>query len=122
MGIIQDVQLRRELIELQMLRASLRALIDLWTPANPHLATLYPRLMQTTLHQDDESGEVRNLFSCDVAGMRADDAFLNDFGASLDRFDGYIRDGLAPWSTQFDRVHAHIDAALAINHDSAGDN
>ncbi|HKJ18223.1 MAG TPA: hypothetical protein VJ984_12790 [Xanthomonadales bacterium] len=34
----------------------------------------------------------------------------------LDGCDAYIRDGLKPWSDQFDTVHAMVDGILGITH------
>ena len=33
-----------------------------------------------------------------------------------DRYDAYVRDGLAPWVEQFDRVHQLVDKSLDIRH------
>ncbi len=33
-----------------------------------------------------------------------------------DRYDAYVRDGLAPWVEQFDRVHQLVDQALDTRH------
>ena len=51
-----------------------------------------------------------------TAAMRASRPFLNQFAVNADGFDAFIRDGLAPWSTQFLKVHELLDATLGIEH------
>ncbi len=48
--------------------------------------------------------------------MRANQKFLNQFSANADGYDAYIRDGLAPWSAQFDKVHQLVDDVLGMTH------
>ncbi len=48
--------------------------------------------------------------------MRADQAFVNDFSANIDRYDAYIKDGLAPWALQVDEVHLLVDDSLGTQH------
>jgi len=50
--------------------------------------------------------------------MRANQPFLNQFSANADGYDAYIRDGLKPWSLQFDRVHEFVDRELGIDHNA----
>ncbi len=119
MDIIQDVELRTALVELQQTRAALAALIILHTTsaANAQLPINYPDLIQLISYFDSEQGEVRSRPQCDEVKMRANQTFLNDFSVNIDRYDAYIRDGLAPWSAQFDKVHQLVDDALGISHE-----
>ena len=69
-----------------------------------------------TSYFDPVQGEVRSRPQCDVVKMHANPTFLNEVSVNIDRYDAYIRDGLAPWSAQFDRVHQLVDGALSIDH------
>lgn len=61
-------------------------------------------------------GEIQTSNACDLASMRTNRAFLNQFSANADGYDAYVRDGLRPWSQQMDRVHKLVDNALGIDH------
>ena len=76
-------------------------------------------MIQLAAYFDPELGEARTGVRCESKKMRANQAFLNDFSVNVDRYDAYIRDGLAPWSSQFDRVHQLVDDALGISHGAA---
>jgi len=67
---------------------------------------------------DETIGEVQTQNECDLAAMRANQPFLNQFSANADGYDAYIRDGVRPWSRQFDRVHELVDSALGIGHNA----
>jgi hypothetical protein len=120
MEIIQDKELRKRLVELQQTRAALATLMMVQSTGsnNANLASAYPELIQLTSFFDPEEGEISSRPKCDLAKMRANQAFLNDFSVSADRYDAFIRDGLAPWSTHFDMVHQFVDEALGIRHES----
>ena len=69
-----------------------------------------------SMHFDDTVGEVITINECKLAAMRTNQHFLNQFSANADGYDAYIRDGVRPWSQQFEHVHARIDAILSIDH------
>ena len=53
---------------------------------------------------------------CDLASMRTNRPFLDQFSTNADGYDAYIRDGVKPWSLQSNRVHELVDDALGIDH------
>ncbi|NQV87424.1 MAG: hypothetical protein HQ492_10150 [Woeseiaceae bacterium] len=116
--IIRDAELRRALIGLQQTRATLSAMIAIQSGASTftHLPSIYPDLIQLTPYFDEELEEIRARATCDLPGMRGDQRFLNQWSANADGYDAYIRDGLAPWTSQFDKVHELIDEALGLHH------
>ena len=118
MGIIQDAEIRSALVKLQQTRAALAFMINLQTMSSAftHLPSIYPDLIQSASYFDAEINEVSTQPQCDLAGMRANQSFLNQFSVNADGYDAYVRDGLAPWSSQFDRVHQLVDQALSISH------
>jgi len=116
--IIQDLELRRALIGLQQTRATLQANIEIQTTASSfnHLPSVFPELIRLTTHYDGPDREIRARPECDLEGMRRNQRFLNMWSANADGYDAFIRDGLEPWSTQFDKVHELIDVAAGISH------
>jgi hypothetical protein len=118
MEIIRDDELRTALIALRQTRAALDATIsEKSASANfISLPTIFSNLFQLDVQFDDVLGEVQTRNECDLAAMRMHRQFLNQFSANTDGFDAYIRDGVKPWSLQFDRVHELVDRALAIDH------
>jgi hypothetical protein len=118
MGIIRDAEIRTALVELQQTRAGLAFMINLQTTSSAftHLPSTYPDLIQSTSYFDTGITEVRTHFQCDLAGMRVNQSFLNQFSVNADGYDAYVRDGLAPWSSQFDRVHQLVDQVLGMSH------
>jgi len=116
LGIIRDAELRRNLVQYQQVRTSLRELItSLANTGNP-LPQLFPDLISLDARYDAASDEVRSTILCDLNGMRADRYFLNAASANADAYDAYIRDGLRPWSDQLTRLHGQIDDILDIDH------
>jgi hypothetical protein len=118
MGIVRDTQLRTALVALRQTRVTLQDTIsEKSTSSNfVSLPRAFPGLFKMAMYYDEEQGEVRIRSECDLPGMRANQAFLNQFSANADGYDAYIRDGLQPWSSQFDRVHQLVDEALGIGH------
>jgi hypothetical protein len=111
--------LRTALVALRQTRAALDATIsDKAASSNfISLPSIFPDLFQLNVHFDDALGEVQTRNECDLAAMRTNRHFLNQFSANADGFDAYIRDGVKPWNLQFERVHDLVDSALAIDHD-----
>lgn len=118
MEIIQDAELRTALVGLQQTRAGLATMIAVQSGSSAftYLPTSYPDLIQVASYFDTDIGEIRVRSKCDLDRMRADQKFLNQFSANADGYDAYIRDGLAPWSAQFDKVHQLVDDALGMTH------
>jgi hypothetical protein len=116
--IIRDAALRRALIGYQQTRATLAAMISIQASESSfvHLPSVYPDLIQLTAWFDEEMQEIRAYSKCDLAGMRSNQAFLNQWAANADGYDAYIKDGLSPWSSQLDAVHALIDDAIGVSH------
>jgi hypothetical protein len=122
LGIIQDTELRRVLIGLEQTREALATMIMVQSGQSSftYLPARYPELMQLSSYYHAEMGEIRSRASCDLTGMRANQAFLNDWSANADGYDAYIRDGLAPWSAQLDNVHQIVDVAIGVEPGHAG--
>lgn len=118
MGIIRNAELRTALVALRQTRAALDTAISEKTASSNFnfLPAAFPELFQLTAYVDDIRDEIRTKNECDLAAMRANQAFLNQFSANFDGYDAYIRDGVRPWSSQFDKVHELVDSALEIDH------
>lgn len=118
MGIIRDAELRTALVALQQTRVALDATISEKTASSNFISlpTVFPELFKLTMYFDSTLGEVITKNECDLAAMRANQTFLNQFSANADGYDAYIRDGVRPWSLQFDRVHTLVDIALGFDH------
>ena len=54
---------------------------------------------------------------CRLEDMLASRALVNDIAYNLDFYDAFMRDGLAPWLAQRQRVHSRVDVLLGISHD-----
>ncbi|WOJ92940.1 hypothetical protein R0135_14265 [Congregibacter variabilis] len=116
MQILQDDELRRDLIKLEQAFASLQTVVNQNNVVAHNLRSLHPTLIHSAPFFDAELGEMQGTYICDLAGMRKDRAFLNHASENLDTFDAYLRDGLRPWSNQIDTVHSQLDEILGISH------
>ena len=118
LGIMQDKAPRTALVALQQTREALISLIIIQTTSatGENLASVYPELIQLESSFDRERGEVGSQHICKLSEMRKNQAFLNDFSVNADRYDAYVRDGLAPWIEQFIVVHELVDKALGKSH------
>ncbi len=117
MAIIQDAELRAALVGLKQVKEALEFIIGIQIVGTIDLPSTYPDLIQLESVFDLDKGEVASRFQCNVEKMRANQNFRNDFTANADRYDAYIRDGLAPWSVHLDKVHQLVDISLGIQHD-----
>lgn len=118
LGIIRDVELRSALISLQQTRSALSTTIMIQSGSSTftHLPSTYPDLIRLAAYFDTEIGEIRSGATCNLSGMKENQKFLNQWSANADGYDAYIRDGLAPWSANFDSVHQILDVALGVEH------
>ena len=116
MSIIRDSELRFALVELQPIRSALSTLISLQSARAIDLPEKYVDLIRLEAKYTAEDDEIHSNPKCDLVGMRANRAFLNDFSQNSDRYDAYIKDGLAPWSAQMDKIHRLVDEALGFTH------
>ncbi len=118
LGIIQDVELRLALVGLQQTRAALSVMIAVQSGSSSftHLPSAYPELLQMASYFSTEENEIKSHTRCDLAQMQASQRFLNQWSVNADGYDAYVRDGLAPWSAQFNLVHRLIDATLGLDH------
>ena len=119
MGIIRNTELRTALVALRQTRAALDTAISEKTASSnfKFLPAAFPDLFEVSAYFDDTLFEISTRNVCDLAAMRANRPFLNQFSANFDGYDAYIRDGVKPWSSQFDRVHELVDSAVGIkNH------
>jgi len=105
------------LVGLRQINAAPVFLINLQIEGTVNLPAEYPDLIRREAYFNSKTGEVDTLKQCNTDGMRANQKFLNNLSANIDRYDAYIRDGLAPWSLQIDKVHRLADDSLGIQHD-----
>ena len=117
MAIVRDAEMRTALVALQQTRDALVLLIGVQSPKAVDLPSEYPDLIQAEATFAPEAGEVVSQFQCDLVKMRENQKFLNDLSGTSDRYDAFVRDGLAPWSAQFDEVHERVDVALGLSHE-----
>ena len=109
---------RTALVALRQTRAALDTTISEKTASSnfTFLPAAFPELFQIDAQYDEARGEVVSLNTCDLTAMRTSQPFLNQFSINFDGYDAYIRDGVMPWSSQFDKVHKLVDSALGISH------
>lgn len=119
LGIIRDAELLSALIGLEQSRVALATMVSIQTSQNSYayLPVSHPELIAATAYGAPDSGEIRISAECDLGAMGADRSFRNQFTVNADGFDAFIRDGLSPWSLQFSRVHALLDASLGYEHE-----
>ena len=115
-SIIRDTELRTALVDYEQRVQTFKIRQGDQSLSN-NLLMLNPQLVKVTPVFDSELGEMQTLPECDVAGMRADQAFLNAVAENLDAYDAYLRDGLLPWDAQLAEVHRLVDRALGIMHE-----
>jgi hypothetical protein len=116
MTIIKDANLRTALVSLQQTEAGLAGYVNTQIASVVDIPSKYPDLFKLTVSFDPNDGEARVTTQCDTNVLRADQGFMNDFSQNVDRFDAFVRDGLAPWKSQFDVVHALVDEVLDLHH------
>ena len=76
------------------------------------MGTFQPELVKLESYFDATLGEINSKYSCDVSGMREDQAFLNAMSENIGSYDAYLRDGLLPWNEQLIEVQRLVDRAL----------
>jgi hypothetical protein len=118
LGIIRNPELRRQLIQLKQTGEALQAVIMIMVAGtgNRLLAIEYPDLFTLNSWFDPEANEARSAPSCHLELMMNNRAFLNELSIAIDRYDAYVQDGLQPWLSHFDQVHALLDTELEITH------
>lgn len=118
LGIIRDNELRTALIGLEQTRQALATMITAHSASGSfaYMPAKFPGLIKAVSYFDTDKNEIRTAMECDLKAMRASQEFLNQWSANADGYDGYVRDGLRPWSDQLDRVHAMVDGVLAVEH------
>ncbi len=116
LAIIRDENLRAALVTFQQARDALEFNIGNQDEGAHSLPSRYPALIKTKVQYDHALAELNPVAECDLESMRQNQAFLNDFTENVDAYDAYVRDGLKPWSVQFDKLHILVDAALIIEH------
>lgn len=114
MSIIQEADLLGALVAMQQTKAVLEFLVSIQIVGTHDLPSKYPDLMQLEAQFDGD--EAWSRATCKLEGMQADQRFLNDISENIDRYDAYVRDALAPWSEQVDRVHELVDRTLELQH------
>jgi len=115
--IIQDREVRTALIEYQQRVDALKSLSNTMPLLITNLIMFRPDLLKARPVFDEGLGEMQATYTCDVSGIRQDQAFLNAVAENIDAFDAYLRDGLVPWDIQLAKVHQLLDAALQIKHE-----
>lgn len=122
LDILSNQELRSGLVRLEQARTALSTLLVIQSSQSTFefLPGEFPDLVQMGNYVD-ESGEVRVRASCDLEGMRGNQEFLNKWAVNADGYDAYVRDGLAPWVSQFQEVHRLVDEALGEKHGAQGE-
>jgi len=118
LAIVRNSDLRTALIGLQQSHQALTTMIATHSASGAlaYLPVRFPELIKAVTYFDVGMGEISTAMECDLEAMRASRAFLNQWSANADGYDGYVRDGLQPWSDQLDRVHAILDGILKVKH------
>ncbi len=118
-GIIRDGNLRASLLRLQQVIAMSNRTVAQLTPQAFRIARDFPELIRLVPFVDTTGTrrEIRSMATCDTAGMRASQSFLNQAAMNIDLYDAFFRDGFEPWQEAIDRVHARVDTLLEIQHD-----
>lgn len=116
LGIIRNQKLRDALVAFQQARDSLDFYASYQAVGVHDLPSKYPELISLRPYFDRELGEIQSEQICNLENMRKNRTFLNEFAENVDRYDAYVRDGLAPWDKHFKQVHALVDKALEIKH------
>jgi hypothetical protein len=110
--IIRDRELRTALVEYQQRVEALKYFTQTQTAVITNIATFRPELVKLETYFDETLSEIYGKYSCDVSGMRADQAFLNVMSENIDSYDAYLRGGLLPWSEKLIEVQRLVDIAL----------
>jgi hypothetical protein len=118
LGIVRDGELRAALIGLQQSHEALATMIATHSASGSlvYLPARFPELIEAVAYFDAEMGEISTAMTCDLQAMRVNREFLNQWSANADGYDGYVRDGLQPWSDQLGKVHAILDGMLQVEH------
>ena len=119
LSIIRDEILRERLLELQQIYTATSDLIAIQSVTAHMLPYEFPDLIQETAQLDPKLREVQSSYVCDLPAMRKNQKFLNAFSQNLDRYDAYIRDGLAPWSAALTAIHEQVHSLVGAKHQHA---
>lgn len=113
-GIIRDGELRASLLHLQQVIAMSNRTVSQLTPQAFRLGRNFPELivLDTIVDTSGSRREIRGKATCDTAGMRESQSFLNQAGMNIDLYDAFFRDGFEPWQEAIDRVHTRVDTLL----------
>lgn len=110
--IIRDRAVRTALVEYQQRVEALKYFTEVQTVVITNMTTFRPELAKMESYYDETLGEIYGRYTCDVSGMREDQAFLNAMSENIDSYDAYLRDGLLPWNDQLIEVRRLVDDAL----------
>lgn len=61
-----------------------------------------------------EDADIKIKSQCDHTAMRANQSFLNDFAAGVDRYDAFVMLGIIGITDQLEELRAAIDAELGV--------
>jgi len=115
-AILEDHQLRTALIELKQTLVMLKEMIQDATIYTHNLPFDHPNLVKSKPYYDETLGEMQGQYKCNLIEMRKSQSFLNAVSENVDVYDGYLRDGLRPWSSQMTNVHYLLDKILGYKH------
>lgn len=124
LDIIRDRSLLRALGNLAQARASLEFSLNNFNGHMINLPHAYPDiiiLFPGKKPMEGAQGDFEEDYGarCDLAGLAANPAAMNDLISNLEYFDAFERDGLNPWVGRLAEVHERLDAALSIRHGDA---
>ncbi|MEM9840895.1 MAG: hypothetical protein AAF830_17320 [Pseudomonadota bacterium] len=115
LDVLRDDELRASLIQLKQVVAAADRASRQISQGQTALAVDFPEFVQTTgVVAEGTNGrrEVGTIATCDTAGMKGSQAFLNTTANAVDRYDAFVRDVVTPWRAAINRVHTRLDELL----------
>ena len=114
LNIVQNEELRLALIRLQQLSKTTMGILE--STRVTYLISKFPDSVQLEGYWNDDEGEVRGRFTCNLTAMRRDKGFLSDFSLNMDSFDTFYNRGIKRELAQLQNIHELLDQFLDINH------
>ena len=112
LNLVEDARLREAIAEYVHFREGVPRSVDWYVRGSVNLPTAFPELMPQTARIHEELGFIYASSECDLAGMRADRAFLNAFSENAWRYELYYRTLVQDHFTRVDALLAEISRAL----------
>ncbi|WP_425411068.1 hypothetical protein [Hyphococcus sp.] len=120
-GRISDPDVRQSAGALMRLRDEIRSVVDVISNSALDLPFEFPDLMRVGIEPTDAPDDIDGFVpvaSCDGEAMRANQKFLNGFGANVDNYNVYYLASFIELTPSYDALHRSIDQALGMTHDA----